>query len=214
MPNMAVYDMQGEKTGDVDVPDEIMGLPYNPDLVHQAIRAVDAQRRRRAGKTKGRAEVRGTSAKWYRQKGLGRARHGARSAPLFVGGGVAHGPTGVQRTFKMPKRMRGKALFVALSQRAREGSMTIINAFGLDGISTARFVEVLEDLDLGGRVLMLLSPEEANDEVLYKSARNVPDLIAREVPHFNTREVVWAEDILITRGALDRIMQGALGDAD
>lgn len=214
MPHMAIYDMAGEKSSDIEVPDDLLGLPFNADLVHQAVLTVDRQRKRRCGKVKGRAEVAATSAKWYRQKGLGRARHGAQSAPLFVGGGVAHGPTGVHGSYKMPKRMRRKAVFTALSERVRGGAVTIVERLELEGISTKAFVEVLEDLELEGRILMLVGKEEAADEVLHKSSRNVPGLIVREAPHFNTRDVVWAEEILITRPALAQITGGGSESAE
>lgn len=214
MPHMALYDMAGEKTGEIEVPEELFGLPMNQALVHQAVVAVDHQRKRRCGKAKTRSEVSLSGVKWYRQKGLGRARHGARSAPVFVGGGKAHGPVGVPGTHKMPKRMRRKALFTALSERLRKGGVTLVDGVRLETISTKRFAKFLDDLRLGGRILMLLSSEEAGDDVLYKSARNVPNLIAREIPHFNTREVLWAEEVLLTKGALEQLMEAGTADAD
>ena len=114
---------------------------------------------------------------------------------VFVGGGKAHGPVGVEGTHKMPKKMRRKALFTALSERLRKGGLTLVDGLQMEQISTKRFAQFLKDMRVDGRILMLLSSQEAQDEVLYKSARNVPNLIAREVPHFNTREVVWAEGV-------------------
>jgi len=213
MPHMALYDMAGAKTGDLQVPDDLFGLPMNQALVHQAVVAVDHQRKRRCGKSKTRSEVNISGVKWYRQKGLGRARHGARSAPVFVGGGKAHGPVGVEGTHKMPKKMRRKALFTALSERLRKGGLTLVDGLQMEQISTKRFAQFLKDMRVDGRILMLLSSQEAQDEVLYKSARNVPNLIAREVPHFNTREVVWAEEVLLTKGALEQLMEVGMVDA-
>lgn len=214
MPQMAVYDMGGDKTGDIAVPDELLGLPMNEALLQQAVMITDRRRKRRCGKTKTRSEVRLTSAKWYRQKGLGRARHGARSAPIFVGGGVAHGPRGAEPRAKMPKRMRKKALFIALSERIREGAVTVVDQFAFEGISTKAFVATLADLELEGRILMLLGADEGADEALYKSSRNVPNVIAREAPHFNTRDVIWAEEIVITKAALDQLVGGASDSAE
>jgi len=213
MPHMALYDMAGAKTGDLQVPDDLFGLPMNQALVHQAVVAVDHQRKRRCGKSKTRSEVNISGVKWYRQKGLGRARHGARSAPVFVGGGKAHGTVGVEGTHKMPKKMRRKALFTALSERLRKGGLTLVDGLQMEQISTKRFAQFLKDMRVDGRILMLLSSQEAQDEVLYKSARNVPNLIAREVPHFNTREVVWAEEVLLTKGALEQLMEVGMVDA-
>jgi len=214
MPNMAVYDMAGAKTADLQVPDELLGLPFNPDLVRQAVVAVDHARKRRCGKSIRRDEVDMTGAKWYRQKGLGRARHGARSAPTFVGGGKAHGPTGEQGTHKMPKRMRRKAAAVALSEKVRDGNVTVLDKLELSEISTRKFVAILQALKLSGKILMLLSTAEARDEVVYKSGRNVADLTAREVPHFNTRDIVLADEIVITRAALEQLMKGGADSAE
>lgn len=214
MPQMAIYDMAGEKAGEIDVPDDLLGLPFNADLVHQAVVAVDHGRKRRCGKAKRRDEVRLTGAKWYRQKGLGRARHGDQGAPLFVGGGAAHGPKGMAGSHRMPRRMRRKATFTALSERAREGAVIIVDKLQLEGISTKRFVQVMEDLELEGRILMLVGEQEAADEALRLSSRNVPGLIIRPMPHFNTRDVLWAEEIVITQAGLEQLMGGGADDAD
>ncbi len=213
MPHMAIYDMGGGKAADIEVPDDVLGLPFNADLVQQAVLAADAGRKRRGGKAKTRGEVAVSGIKWYRQKGLGRARHGDHGAPVFVGGGQAHGPKGLPRSYKMPRRMRRKAVYTALSQRARQGALTIVDQLEFDAISTKRFVQVLADLEITGRILMLLSVTEAADEVLNKSARNIPALVARQVPHFNTRDVLWAEEILITRAALEQLTQGGIDSA-
>ena len=214
MPHMAIYDMAGEKAGEIEVPEELLGLPFNAHLVHQAVVAVDHRRKRRCGKAKRRSEVSRTGAKWYRQKGLGRARHGDRAAPIFVGGGAAHGPKGIAGSHRLPRKMRRKATFSALSERAREGAVTIVDKVQLEAISTKRFVQVLEDLELEGRILMLIGEQEAADEALHLSARNVPGVIVRPMPHFNTRDVLWAEEIVITRAGLEQLMGGGADDAD
>lgn len=215
MPRFALYDMNGEKTGDVAVSDALLGLPFNADLVHQAVLAVDAQRKRRCGKAKRRGDVDMTTAKMYRQKGLGRARHGARNSPTFVGGGSAHGPTGEQRSFKMPKRMRRKAVLTALSQRGRDGRLTLVDRLAMDEISTKVFAEKLAGLRIqSGRLLVLVGTEEAQDRALYLSSRNIPQLVMREVPTFNTRDVLWAERIILTQAALDQMMGGGPEDAE
>jgi large subunit ribosomal protein L4 len=215
MPQLAIHDMNGDRTAELAVSDALLGLPFNADLVHQAVLAVDAQRKRRCGKAKTRGEVDMTTMKMYRQKGLGRARHGARSAPNFVGGGQAHGPKGVQRSFKMPKRMRRLAVLTALSQQVRDGRVTLVDRLGMDEISTKRFVQVLSDLNIAeGRLLVLVGAAEAQDRALYLSSRNIPQLVMREVPNFNTRDILWAERIIVTQAALDQMMGGGPEDAE
>ncbi len=205
MPQLAVRNMEGEKVGQVEVSDEVLGLPLNMDLIHQALCVVESKRHVGRHKTLRRGEIDLTKAKWYRQKGLGRARHGSRSAAQFVGGYKAHGPTGEKRVLRMPKRMRRKAVLTALSQQVRDGVVTIVDKFELPEISTRQMVKTLEKLGCQGRTLMLLSPEEFRDEVLYLSCRNIPKLIRREVPHFSIRDVLWAEHILITQAALEAL---------
>lgn len=202
MPQLAVRNTEGEKVGQVEVSDQVLGLPLHPDLIHQALRVVDSRRHWGRHRTLSRGEVNRTGGKWYRQKGTGRARHGSRSANLFVGGYKAHGPTGVKRTLRLPKRMRRQALLSALSQQVRDGVVTIIEGFDLAEVSTKQVAAALSNLGCDSRTLLLLSPEEFRDETLYLSCRNIPKLVRREVPHFSVRDVLWAEDIIITRAAL------------
>ncbi len=212
MPQLAVRNMEGEKVDQVQVSDEVLGVPLHLDLIHQALRVVENRRHVGRHKTLTRSEVDLTGAKWYRQKGLGRARHGSRSANLFVGGYKAHGPTGVKRQLRLPKQMRRKALLSALSEQVRDGVVTIVDKFELPQISTKLVAQALENLGCDSRTLLLLSPEEYRDEVLYLSCRNIPKLVRREVPHFSVRDVLWAEDILITRAALEELEKFVAGE--
>ncbi len=207
MPELALYDKQGEKIGQVQASDEWFGSPCNPDLLHQAVVVIEDQRRQISARTLTRGQVDLTKAKWYRQKGTGRARHGAQSAPNFVGGGVAHGPKGQRRALRLNRRMRRKALAGALTQKVHEGAVTIVDEVVPEQISTRAFAAMLRDLDAQGRVLMVLAPEEARDERLYKSGRNIPRLIMREAPHINTRDVIWAERIIISRAGLQTLTE-------
>lgn len=205
MPQLAVRNMEGEKVGQVDISDDLLGLPLNLDLVHQALCVVDNRRHVGRHRVLSRGEITATTAKWYRQKGLGRARHGSRTANLFVGGHKAHGPQGARRPLHLPRKMRRKALLSVLSEQVRDGIVTVLAGFDLPEISTRTVARVLSGLGCDGRTLLVLSPEEYRDETLYLSCRNLPGLLRREVPHFSVRDVIWAEDILITQAALERL---------
>ncbi|MEA3402225.1 MAG: 50S ribosomal protein L4 [Armatimonadota bacterium] len=207
MPEVALYDKQGEKVGQVELSDDIFGATVNHDLIHQAVVRVEQEMNQDSARTLGRADVRMTGAKWYRQKGTGRARHGPQSAPLFVGGGVAHGPRRARRTPKMGRRMRRNALAAALSAKLYEAAIMIVNEVSMEEISTRQFVHMLEDLGAEGRTLMLLGSDEARDEKVYKSGRNIPDLIMRESPHINARDVIWAENIIISQAGLEALSE-------
>jgi len=212
MPTMAVNDMNGAKVGDVQLSDEWFAAPRHHDLIHQALVTVDRKRKQQAGRTKTRSEIKLTTAKWYRQKGTGRARHGARSAPLFVGGSKAHGPRGQRRRVKLPKKMRRKALQSALSAQVTDGCVVIIDEIMVDEIRTKTIVEMLQALDCEGHVLILLSEDEYLDQYIYCSSRNIPGLVTREVPHFSIRDVLWADHIIVTSQALAEM--GAGGEID
>jgi len=212
MPTMAVNNMKGTKIGEVQLSEEWFAAPLHHDLIHQALVTMDHKRKQQAGRTKTRSEINLTTAKWYRQKGTGRARHGAQSASIFVGGNKAHGPRRQRRHVKLPKKMRRKALQSALSAQVADGCVVIIDQIIVEEIRTKTIVEMLAALRCAGHVLMLLSEDEYLDQYIYYSSRNIPDLVTREVPHFSVRDVLWADHIIVTRRALAEM--GAGGDTD
>ncbi len=167
MPTMAITNMAGEKVGEIEASEVWFASPVHEDLIHQALVVVDRKLKRYAGRTKTRAEIKRTKAKWYRQKGTGRARHGSRAAPLFVGGSKAHGPRGVAAAAaRMPRKMRRKALYSALSAQAGDGRVVVVDGIELDEIRTKAIVEMLEALRCRGNVLVLLSEEEYLDQYI------------------------------------------------
>lgn len=214
MPTMAINNMAGDKVGEIEASDLWFASPVHEDLVHQALVLVDRKLKRYAGRTKTRAEIKRTKGKWYRQKGTGRARHGSRSAPLFVGGSKAHGPRGIAATARMPRKMRRKALYSALSAQVADGRVVVVEGIELDEIRTKAMVEMLEALRCRRNVLVLLSEEEYLDQYIYLSSRNIPKLVLREAPHFSIRDVLWANNIVITRQALKEMGAGGEADAD
>ena len=132
MSKANVYSAKGIRKGSYSLP-QIFGEKENLPLLAQAIRVYEDRKHLGLAKAKTRAEVERTKKKWYRQKGTGGARHGARSAPIFVGGGVAHGPKGVKRTLALPVKMKRKALAVALSLKAKEQEVVLV-----DGLNTLK----------------------------------------------------------------------------
>lgn len=213
MPQLALYDTAGQKVGQVDADEDVFGASINHDLIHQAVMVVDGQRKQKAGRAKTRGQVVMTGAKMYRQKGLGRARHGARSAPVFVGGGVAHPPQGNRRILAMPKKARQRALYAVLSAMARRGKVMLLEGLSFDAPKTKVMVQLLETMHLKGRILLLGTRDEAVNDNNFKSARNVPGLVLRESPHFNTRDVLWADYVVFTQGGLQVLTGGGTADA-
>jgi large subunit ribosomal protein L4 len=213
MPQLSLYDPTGQKVGQVEGDEDVFGVPMNRDLLHQAVIVIDGQRNLKAGRAKTRGEVNRTTAKMYRQKGLGRARHGARSAPVFVGGGVAHPPKGNSRVLTMPKKARRKALAAALSALARRGKVLVVQELALAAPRTKDVVALLDTMHVTGKVIMLASHAEASNENNAKSVRNIPGLVLRESPHLNARDAMWADYIILTQAGLQSLIGGGEVDA-
>ena len=202
MPELAIYSMDGQKADQIALTDAIFGLPINMALLHQAMVAEDNARRRFPARTKTRSEVRGTTGKWYRQKGLGLARHGSRRAPIFVGGGVAHGPRGDRHRTQLPRKMRRKAIMTALSAKVADGDLTVVDSVVLDDFSTKAIVEMLDKLDAEGRVLLVLGDR---DQKVLRSCSNVVALAVQVAPQLTLREVLGCDSLIITRDAVRKL---------
>ncbi|MDF1514785.1 MAG: 50S ribosomal protein L4, partial [Anaerolineae bacterium] len=138
-----VKNMLGENVGEVELLPEIFEAPVNMSLMHQALVRQLANARLGTHKTKTRGENNRTKAKWYRQKGTGRARHGSRNAPIFVGGGIAHGPLPRDYSKRMPKKMRRAALRSALSDKAAVEKVLVLDELKMDAPKTKQMTHVL-----------------------------------------------------------------------
>jgi len=202
-----MYNTRGEEVGEVELRSDIFEVPINVPLMHQALVRQLANARLGTHKTKSRGEVNRTKAKWYRQKGTGRARHGSRNANLFVGGGVAHGPKPHGYTKKMPRRMRRAALRSALSVKAVENQIVVLDVLEMKVPRTKEMVAVLGSLGLDRRVLILL-PER--NELVEKSARNLPQVRTLRASYLNVRDLLGYDHVLMPLGAL-QVIESILG---
>ncbi len=203
-----IYNMKGEKTGDVELCPDIFEASINVPLMHQAFERQRANARLGTHKAQTRSEVNRTTRKWYRQKGTGRARHGSRSANLFVGGGVAHGPKVRDYPKKMPRKMRQAALRAALSAKAKEEEIIVVGGLEMDVPKTKHMASTLESLGADGSVLLLL-PER--DEIVEKSARNLPNVKVLNANYLNIRDLLSYDKIVMTMDSLqviERILAG------
>lgn len=142
-----VYNIQGTKISDVQLPENIFDVPWNDALMHQVVTAMQANARPTVAHTKGRGEVRGGGRKPWRQKGTGRARHGSIRSPIWKGGGVTHGPLKEKVYARgIPKKMRAKSLFIALSRKLSDGEILFVDSFGLTEPKTSIAKKTLVDL--------------------------------------------------------------------
>jgi large subunit ribosomal protein L4 len=197
-----VRDSSGKKTGKVELRDDIFGVEPNRSVMHQALVRQRANGRLGTHKAKTRSEVRGTTAKWYRQKGTGRARHGDRKAPIFVGGGQAHKPRPRDYSKKMPRKMRRLALCSALSVKAAAKEIVVLNEFAFDDHKTVNMLELLDNLDIEGSAVILLPERNENIE---KSARNLRDIKTLRAGYLNVRDLLGYDYLIVPKDAIAMI---------
>ncbi len=203
---MATTKSSTTKTNKVDLPAEIFDVAVNVPLIHQVVVAQQAAARQGTHATKTRGEVRGGGRKPYKQKGTGRARQGSTRAPQFVGGGVVHGPQPRSYDQRTPKKMKAAALRGALSDRAREGRIHVVDGFGLgDAPSTKTALASLVALSDRRRFLVVL---ERTDAVTWLSLRNAPQVHIVAVDQLNTYDVVASDEVVFTQGAFDAFVSG------
>lgn len=201
-----VVDTTGKKAGTADLPGEVFDAQTNIPLIHQVVVAQRAAARQGTHDTKSRGEVRGGGKKPYKQKGTGRARQGSTRAPQFAGGGVVHGPTPRDYAQRTPKKMKAAALRGALSDRARAGRVHVVTGFGInEAPSTKAALAVLDQLSGRKHVLVVV---ERNDELAWKSLRNVERVHLLVADQLNTYDVLVSDDVVFTQGALDTFLAG------
>ncbi|MBG6226169.1 large subunit ribosomal protein L4 [Arthrobacter sp. CAN_A2] len=191
----------------VDLPAEIFDAQTNVPLLHQVVVAQLAAARQGTHKTKTRAEVSGAGRKPFKQKGTGRARQGSIRAPHMTGGGVVHGPTPRDYSQRTPKKMKAAALRGALSDRARNGRIHVLESLVAGGKpSTKGAIDTLRAISERPRLLVII--ERAND-VAALSVRNVPQVHVLYVDQLNTYDVLVADDVIFTKAAYDQFVGSA-----
>jgi large subunit ribosomal protein L4 len=199
-----VLNVEGAKAGSVELPDEVFDVPANIPLMHQVVTAQLAAARQGTHKAKTRGEVAGGGKKPYKQKGTGRARQGSIRAPQFTGGGVVHGPLPRDYSQRTPKKMKAAALRGALSDRARDGRVHVIESFvSGETASTKAAIATLRKVTEARKVLIVLS---AVDELNWLSLRNEPSAHLLEAGQLNTYDVLVADAVVFTRDGLDEFL--------
>jgi large subunit ribosomal protein L4 len=202
MPKVTVKDPSGADQGSVDLDQLYFGIEPNLPFLHQVVTAQLAARRAGTQSTKTRAEVRGGGAKPWKQKGTGRARQGSIRAPQWKGGGVALGPKPRSYVQRTPKKMIKLALRSALSDRAAEGKVVVVDSWGFDTPSTKSAVAALGALELTGRVVVVVG---ADDAAAAKSFRNLPQVHLLEPGELNAYDILCSDYIVFTRDNLPAV---------
>lgn len=198
-----LYNQKGERTGEVNLNSAIFEIPFNRDLVHQALVRQLSMGRLVLAHAQTKGEVRGGGRKPWRQKGTGRARQGSTRSPIWKGGGVTFGPRNT-RNFKkdMPKQQRRKALFCALSEKARENKILALDKYEADKPKTKEFVAMVKKLPIEKDVLVVIAEKS---DMLQKAARNLKIVKTISAGYLNIRDLMKYDKVLFLKSALDKL---------
>lgn len=199
-----LHNMEGQVVGQVELDDSIYNATVNTALMHQALVRQQANARLGTHSTRTRGEVRGTTRKMYRQKGTGNARHGSFKVNLWPGGGVVFGPKPRKYIKKMPRKMRRAAYRSALTVKAQEGQIVVLDQLTMDSPKTKNMVGLLNRLNLAGSVLVMLPERNENVEL---AANNLPYVKTLRAGYLNIRDLLGYDYLLLPRQSLDVIAQ-------
>lgn len=195
-----VLNIKGEKTGrTIELPDEIFGIEPNTHVVYLAVKQYLAAQRQGTHKVKTRAEVQGASRKLHRQKGTGGARKGNLRNPLYKGGGTVFGPKPHAYDFKLNRKVKDLAKISALSAKAKENSVVVVEDVNMDAPKSKDFAGILNNLKVSDKKALFVIPEY-NDNV-YLSSRNIPSVLTVLLSDLNTYDLVNADVIVFTESA-------------
>jgi len=201
-----IYDQKGKENGEVTLPAKVFAAKWRADLVHQVVEGMRSNKRAGTADTKDRGEVRGGGKKPWKQKGTGRARHGSSRSPIWVGGGVTHGPLAAKNyKRKISRSMRAQALFSVLSRKLKEGEILFVDSLTMSKMNTKAGVEVIKNLATAGgwkraatskrpRILTALSDR---NETAEKSYRNIPALDLVFLKNLNPLDVLNHQFLII-----------------
>ena len=203
MATAKLYSGNGEAKGSVDLPAALFGQPVHKQALYEAVRNYLANQRQGTHDTKTRAEVKASTAKLYRQKGTGRARAGSAGSPTRIGGGVAFGPHPRDYSYTLPRKIKRRALKSALSDRADNERVLVIEDFAMDAPNTQTMANILKAMKLEGRHTLLVLDSEGDN--IYLSARNLKGVRVLRSNELNAYTILWADNLVFTQKALSGV---------
>lgn len=201
-----IFDIKGKMVESVNLPSEIFGVKVNKDLLAQAVRVYLANKRRGTHSTKTRGEVDGSTAKIYRQKGTGRARHGSKRAPIFVKGGVVFGPKPRDYSLRLPTKMRRAALFSSLTVKNESGDIKILVGLEKVEAKTKKMMDVIKNLALEGKkkkILLITPDSQSAFDNIYRAGRNIEGLEVVSAKLLNAYDVLNTKTLIVMKDAID-----------
>ena len=205
-----VVNIKGKKVKSVELPAKIFEAPVNTSLMHQAYVRQMANARLGTHKTKTRGEVSGGGRKPWRQKGTGRARQGSIRSPQWVGGGRVHAPRPRDYSQKMPRKMRRAALRSALSVKASDQSILVLDELSISGPKTKEMAQIVNTLVGKSSVLVIIPEKNETSEMIRKAANNLPDLKLLMANYMNIRDLLGYDKVIIPLAALE-VLESYLG---
>ena len=202
MPNVSVFDMNGKKVSDLALAESVFGIEPNSYAMHLCVVNYLSNQRQGTQSTRTRSEVSGGGKKPWKQKGTGRARQGSTRAPQWTHGGIAHGPKPREYGFSINKKVRRLAMKSAFSSKVAAEELVVLDDLKLDAIKTKEVVKVLTALETGKKVLLVL-PE--NNDVLYRSARNIAGVKVSTVNTLNVYDILNCDTMLVLKDSIAKI---------
>lgn len=197
-----VYSIDGKELRKITLDDKVFGLPENTDVIYYAITNELANKRVGTACTKTRAEVHGSNAKPYRQKGTGNARRGDKKSPLLRGGGVVFGPKPRDYSYKLPKKEKRLALKTILSMQAQSDRFTVVEDFTIESGKTKDLVKILNNFSKGERTVIILKDDDA---MIKRAGRNIPTLYFLSYNRLRAHDLFYARKIIALEGAVTNI---------
>ncbi len=201
MPVTDLYNIKHEKVGEVQLNDDLFGVTVDEHLLHSVVRMQLAARRAGNACTKTRVEVKGSSVKPFKQKGTGKARSGSKRSPLWRGGGVSHGPKPRDYSLKLSKKAKRLGLRMALSARAAENNLMVIDNFIMDEIKTKKFVSIMNTFAIDNALIVV--PEQI--EALLKSSRNVHGFKVMPTVGLNVYDILHHKHLILLQSSIEQL---------
>ncbi|WP_163971945.1 50S ribosomal protein L4 [Oceanobacillus halotolerans] len=201
MPKVALLKQDGSQAGEVELNDAVFGIEPNTHVLHEAVVMQRASLRQGTHAVKNRSEVRGGGRKPWRQKGTGRARQGSIRSPQWVGGGTVFGPTPRSYSYKLPKKVRRLALKSALSSKAKEENLIVVDSIAIEAPKTKEVVKMLDALKAGEKALIITAEK---DENVIRSANNLPSVNVLTVEEVNVLDLLTHDKLILTKDAAEK----------
>ncbi|WP_342614892.1 50S ribosomal protein L4 [Peribacillus frigoritolerans] len=202
MPKVTLFNQTGSQVGDIELNETIFGIEPNNHVLFEAIIMQRASLRQGTHKVKNRSEVAGGGRKPWKQKGTGRARQGSIRSPQWRGGGIVFGPTPRSYSYKLPKKVRRLAIKSALSAKALEENILVLESLSFEAPKTKEFVAVLKNLSVDTKTLVVT---DGLDEKVALSARNIPGVTVVEADGLNVLDVVSHNKLILTKSAVEKV---------